>query len=394
MRSTIAKLLSVTVLGLASLAAGCGGDDGAGGADRVKVGVVLSITGPAGTLGTPERDTIEAFRDSLSKAGGANIEWIVEDDGSDPSKAVAAINRLVSEDNVDAIICCSTSPNTLAVQPAIDSAKRPAISLAAAAAIVEPAAEKKWFFKTPYNDRLTLDVATDDMLEQDLRSVAFLAADDAYGESGLKEFEALAEEKGIELTGSEKFAATDKDMTAQLTRLQRGNPDAYVIWGIPPAAAIAQRNVRDLGIEAPVYQSFGVANQAFLDLSKESAEGVRIAGGRLLVVGDLQGETPLEKKIISFAERFEEETGSKPNPFAGNAYDAMVIINDAVKRATEADAEGADLRERLRQEIERTKDLVGVTGIYSFSPSDHAGLDERSVVMIEVRDGAFAPAGE
>ena len=381
-----AGCLCAIVLALAALA-GCGGDGR--GAKRVKVGVVLSITGPAGSFGTAERDTVDAFKDSLSNAGGARIEWIVQDDGSDTTKAVAAVNRLVREDHVDALICCSSSSNTLAVEPAVDAAQRPAISLGDAAAIVEPAGDKKWFFKTPYNDRLTLDVATDDLRGRFLSPVAFLAADDAYGTSGLKEFNALAGQKGIQMSGSEQFADTDKDMTAQVTRLQRGEPDAYVIWGTPPAAAIAQRSVRALGIDVPVYQSFGAANQAFLDVSGKAAEGTLIAGGQLLIARELDGDNPLQKRIISFSDRFKKETGSAPTPYAGYTYDAMVIIRDAATRAVESGAEAEALARRLRDEIEKTHNLVGVTGIYSYSPDDHAGLDKRSLAMIEVIDGKF-----
>jgi branched-chain amino acid transport system substrate-binding protein len=381
-----ASCLGAIVLALAVLA-GCGGDDGR--AKRVKVGAVLSITGAAGSLGTAERHTVDALKDSLSHAGGARIKWIVEDDGSDPAKAVAAVNRLIRENHVDVLICCSTSSNTLAVQPTVDAAQRPAISLGDAAAIVEPAGKKKWFFKTPYNDRLTLDAATDDLRGRFLSPVAFLAADDAYGASGLKEFKALAGQKGIQVSGSEQFADTDKDITAQVTRLQRGKPDAYVIWGTPPAAAIAQRSVRDLGIDVPVYQSFGAANQVFLDLSGKAGEGTLIAGGQLLIARDLDGDNPLEKRIISFADRFKKETGSAPSPYAGYTYDAMVIIRDAARRAVESGAEGKALARRLRDEIEKTHNLVGVTGIYSYSPDDHAGLDKRSVAMIEVIDGKF-----
>jgi branched-chain amino acid transport system substrate-binding protein len=227
-RLIAAGCLGATVLGLA-LVAGCGGNGG-GAATRIKVGVVLSTTGSARTVGTSERNTVNAFKDSLSDAGGAHIRWMVEDDGSDPAKAEAAVERLMRRDKVDAVICCSTSSNTFAIQPAVNSAQRPAISLGDAATIVEPAKARKWFFKVPYSDRLTIDVATDDMRGRFLSPVAFLAADDAYGRNGLKEFKALAAEKGIEISGSEEFADTDRDMTAQISRLQRGHPDAYVIW--------------------------------------------------------------------------------------------------------------------------------------------------------------------
>jgi branched-chain amino acid transport system substrate-binding protein len=390
MNPRTASYVAAIVLGLALLV-GCGGDGG-GSAKRMKVGVVLSITGPAGALGTAERDAVDAFKDSFRDAGGTSIRWIVADDGSDPNKAVAAVNRLVRKDHVDALICCSTSSNTLAIQPAVDSAKRPVISLADADAIVEPASERKWFFKTPFNDRVTLDFLTDDMKGRFVNPVAFLSADDAYGESGLKEFKALAAEKGIQISGSEKFAEAAKDMTAQITRLQRGKPDAYVIWGTPPAAAIAQRDIRDLGVDVAVYQSYAVANQTFLDLSGKAAEGVLIPGGRVLFAPVLDPDEPQKKKIISFADRLKKATGAAPSQYAGYAYDAMLIIRDAVKRTAESDAEGDALGTQLRDEIEKTHGLVGVTGTYSYSPDDHAGLDKSSVAMIQVIDGRFLPS--
>jgi branched-chain amino acid transport system substrate-binding protein len=225
-----------------------------------------------------------------------------------------------------------------------------------------------------------------------LNPVAFLAADDAYGKSGLKDFKELAADKGIQISGTAKFADTDKDMTAQITQLQRGHPDAYVIWGLPPAAALAQRSLRDLGIDVADYQSFGAANQAFLDLSGKAAEGTLAAGGQLLAPDRLDGDMPLEKRIISFADRFQQKTGSAPDQFAGYVYDAMTIIRDAAKRTVDSGVEGDALARRLRDEIEKTHGLVGVTGIYSYSPDDHAGLDKSSVAMLEVHDGKFVPA--
>jgi branched-chain amino acid transport system substrate-binding protein len=371
--------------------AGCGGDDGA--AKRVKVGVVLSLTGPARSIGSSERNTVDAFKDSLSQAGGReHISWVVADDGSNPATAVAAVNRLVGKDHVDALICCSTSANTLAVEPAVTAAHRPMISLGDAAATVEPAGEKKWFFKTPFNDRLLLDFVTDDLRGRFLNPVAFVAADDADGRAGLRDFQMLAREKGIRISGSEVFANTDRDVTAQLMRLQRGKPDAYVIWGAPPAAAIAQRDARELGIDVPIYQSYRVANRAFLRLSGRAAEGVLIAGGQVLFAPVLDGDEPLKKRIIAFARRFRKATGSAPDPYAGYAYDAMSIIRNAVARTAGGNVEGDALGDRLRDEIESTHDLVGVTGTYSYSPDDHAGLDKRSVAMIEVVDGRFLPA--
>jgi branched-chain amino acid transport system substrate-binding protein len=268
----------------------------------------------------------------------------------------------------------------------------PTIALAAATAITEPTDEKQLFFKTPFNDRLTLEVTAADMKQQAITRVAFLASDDAYGESGLKAFEAAARSNGLTLTGTETFAPTDTDVTAQISRLRGGDPDAYMIWGIPPAAAVVQRNLRQLGITEPAYQGLGVTNATFLKLSGKSAEGVRIAAGKLLVGSSLAADDPLAESIQSFTDRYREAVGSEPNPFAGYAHDAMLIMQSAVDRAV-AGSDG-ELRSRIRNEIERTRELVGVTGVYNFAPDDHVGLDESSVTMIEVEDGKFTPAAD
>jgi branched-chain amino acid transport system substrate-binding protein len=374
---------------------GCS-NSSAGGGDTVKVGVVLSITGPAGSLGSPERDVVNAFKDSLSKVGDTRIEWIVEDDGSDTNRAVSAVNRLISEDRVDAIICCTTSPNSLAVQTAIAPTGVPNMALGAASAITAPASEKKLFFKTVPTDSLSLGVTAQDMKERGLTNVAFLGSDDAYGESGLEAFQAAADDQGLTVSGAETFAPTDTDVTAQLTRLRRGNPDAYLIWGVPPAAAVAQRDLRRLGIEAPAYQGLGVTNQTFLDVSGGAAEGVRIAAGRLLIAPSLSENDPLGKSIRQFVERHQEAIGRPPNPFSGYVYDAMVVVHDAIDRAVTAGAEpgsGDALRSAIRDQIEQTSNLVGVSGVFNYSPSDHVGLDERAITMIEVEDAKFASAG-
>lgn len=398
MKRTVGTICVVLLVATSLIA--CGDSNGGGGdgdsAEPVKVGVVLSLTGPASSLGTGQRATVNTFRKQLSKTAGRPIEWIVEDDASDPTQAVAAVNRLISE-GVAAVLCCTTSPNSLAIQPAIEQAQLTNIAMAGAADIVEPAREKSLFFKTPPTDTLTIEVAVDHMVSQGIDSAAFLSSDNAYGESGLEAFREVARQQDIEVTGAETFADTDEDMTAQLTKLRRGNPGAYVIWGIPPAAAIAQRNLRDLGIEEPAYQSFGVANDQFIELAGGAAEGVLIAAGQLILVPGLEGDGELEKSIVDFADRYRQANGERPSSFAGYMYDAMVIMRDALDRALESGADLGDpeaFRASVRDQVEKTADLVGVSGVYTYSPADHVGLDERAVTIIEVRDGRYVAAGD
>lgn len=396
MNNTVTRLGSALSLLAAVILTGCAGGGGDASSDPVKVGVVLSITGPAGSLGTPASEAVETFKDDLAKADGRRIEWIVEDDASNPTDSVAAVNRLINE-GAAAVICCNTTPNSLAIQNAVEQAKLANVALAGAADVVEPPEEKEWFFKTPPTDALTIEVLTDDMLARGIDSAAVFASDTDYGQSGREAFEEIAAEKGIEVTGTAEFSDTDNDMTAQLTQLRRANPDAYVIWGIPPAAAVAQRNLADLGIDQPAYQSFGVANKEFIELAGGAAEGVRLAAGELLLLPNVEGEDPLGESILAFSDQYQQATGEIPGTHAGYAHDATVIVHDAITRVLEAGVDPGNMttfRERVRDEIENTTELVGVTGVYTYSPTDHVGLDERAVTTIEIQDGSFVRAGE
>ena len=368
--------------------------DTAGGDETIRIGVVVSVTGSASSLGEPERNTVQLFEEEFSEIGGAEVEWIVEDDASDPTQAVTAVKQMIDQENVHAVVCCTVSPNSLAIIETVDGDEVPNISLAASAQIVEPAAEREWVFKTPQNDALMVDVLTDHMLEQGIESVAFLGFDDAYGEGGLAAFEQVISEKPLEMTGRETFAREDTDVTAQLTQLSRDNPDAYLIWAIPPGADVAQKNLVDLGLEGVVYQSHGVANATFLELGGNAIEGTYLPAGKLLTVDDLPDDDAQKDVLLAYRDGYEEEYGDgTANTFGGHAYDAMLVLEGALERALEDDADPADVeafRSTLRDEIETTSELAGTGGVFSYSTDDHAGLDTEAVVMLEVSGGDWS----
>ncbi|MPZ90358.1 MAG: ABC transporter substrate-binding protein [Actinobacteria bacterium] len=368
--------------------------DTAAGDETIRIGVVVSVTGSASSLGEPERNTVQLFEQEFSEVGGAEIEWIVEDDASDPTQAVTAVKQMIDRENVHAVVCCTVSPNSLAIIETVHGDEVPNISLAAAAQIVEPASEREWVFKTPQNDALMIDVLTDHMLEQGIENVAFLGFDDAYGEGGLAAFEQVIAEKPIEMTGRETFSREDTDVTAQLTQLSRDNPDAYLIWAIPPGADVAQKNLVDLGLDGVVYQSHGVANATFLELGGNAIEGTYLPAGKLLTVDDLPDSDAQKEVLLAYRDSYEEEHGEgSANTFGGHAYDAMLVLEGAIERALDGDADPSDVeafRSALRDEIEATSDLAGTGGVFSYSADDHAGLDTDAVVMLEVSGGDWS----
>lgn len=384
----------VALLLIAGAACSAPSDTASEGDDTIRIGVVVSSTGTASSLGEPERNTIELFREQFSEIGGKEVEWIVEDDASDPTQAVTAVKQLVDREDVHAVVCCTVSPNSLAVVETVQAAETPNISLAASAMIVEPADEKPWVFKTPQNDALMVDVLTDHMLDQGVNKVAFLGFDDAYGEGGLAAFEAVIADKGIEMTGNESFAREDTDVTAQLTQLSKANPDAYLIWAIPPGADVAQTDLVNLGLEGQIYQSHGVANATYLELGGDAIEGTYLPAGKLLTADDLSDDDPQKDVLLEYRDSYEEEYGEgTANTFGGHAYDAMLVLQGAIERAVEDDADPADVdafRTALRDQIEATTELPGTGGVFTYSPDDHAGLDTDAAVMLEVTGGDWS----
>ncbi len=367
----------------------------------VKVGVVVDITGGASSLGVPERNTFQLYQDELGTAQGPNgavrIQYVITDGESDPTKAVIAVKRLIDEDRVVAIVCCTTSPASLAILQTVQASRLPNISLAAAVQIIEPVQERKWIFKTPQTDRLMIDVLTDHMQRSGILRVAFLGFDDAFGQGGLTELERIAAQKRIEVIAKESYARSATDVSTQITRAMGRNPQAFLIWAIPPGANVANKNIRDLGIQLPIYQSHGVANKTFLDLGGASVEGTILPSGAILVAELLPDSNKQKQVLLSYIERYEGRFGKGTrNTFGGHALDAMLILRPANERTLKQGIRPENIggfRSVLRDQIERdTKELVGITGIFTFGPTDHLGLDRRAAVMVQVRNGTWAPA--
>ncbi len=364
----------------------------------VKVGFVVDITGGASSLGIPERNTIQLYQDDLgtvqSPKGPVKIQYLITDGESDPTKAVLAAKRLIEEERVAAVVCCTTSPASLAILATAQSARVPNISLAAAVQIIEPVEQRYWIFKTPQTDRLMIDVITTHMSKSGVRRVAFLGFDDAFGQGGLVELDRIASQKGLEVVAKEAFARAATDVSAQVTRAMGRGPQAILIWAIPPGANVANRNIRELGHTLPVYQSHGVANKTFLDLGGASVEGVLFPSGKVLIAEQLSPSDKQRPVLVEYARRYESKFGpGTRNTFGGHALDAMLILKQAIERTVKRgflpDNVGG-FRRVLRDEIEAgTKETVGITGVFSMSPKDHMGLDERAAVMIRVQGGTW-----
>ena len=352
----------------------------------IKIGVVLDITGAGASLGVPERQTIEMLADQVNAAGGVNgrkVKLYIEDNQSTEDGAAKATTKLLTTEKVDVIIGASRTGPSLAMRPIAEKAEKPMVSLAANAKIVDGS---KWVFKTAQNDRVVLEKMVDDMKAKGITQVAVALDASGFGE-GIPEMLAdVGKAAGITVAKVEKFAPDATDFTSQMTNLRASNPQAVLIWGIPPAAGLAQKAYKQLGLNVPVYQSHGIGNQAFLDTAGDTADGLRAPLGRMLVADQLKADDPQKPVVTKFISDFKAKYNANPSTFAGHAYDGFMITVEALKKA------GTDSA-KLRDALEATSKWPGVSGVFTMTPTDHSGLTKDALVMVTVENKAWKVAG-
>jgi branched-chain amino acid transport system substrate-binding protein len=350
---------------------------------QVKVGAVLSASGPASFLGDPERKTLDMYVEDINSKGGINgqkLQLIVYDDSGDANAARTFATRLIEEDKVVAMVGGTTTGATLAMIPVFEDAQVPFISLAGAVQIIEPV--RKWVFKTPHTDRMACEKIFDDLKRRKLTTVALISGTDAFGKSMRDQCVAVAPKAGITIAHEESYGPGDSDMTPQLTKIKAtAGIQAVVCAGFSQTPAIVTRNYRQLGIEYPLYQSHGVASKQFISLAGATANGVRLPAAALLVASKLPDSDRQKSVVVGYQTTFEAKTGQPVSTFGGHAYDGLMILVDAAKRAGSFDSG------TLREEIERTHNYVGTGGVVNMSPTDHLGLDLSAFRLLEIKDG-------
>ena len=377
------KLNNKTLLALAALCAATLAH-----AD-VNVGVTLSATGPAASLGIPQKNTIALMPTSI---GGQKVNYIVLDDASDTTVAVSNTRKLITENKVDVILGSTTTPNSLAMIDVVAEAKTPMISMAASARIVEPVDDKKrWVFKTPQNDiMMSLAIATS-MANAGVKTVGFIGFADAYGEGWYGEFNKVAALKGLKVVASERYARTDTSVTGQVLKLIAANPDAILIAGSGTPAVLPQRTLKERGYTGKYYQTHGVANNDFLRVGGKDVEGTLLPSGPVLVATQLPANHPVTKSALEYVTKFEAMYGKgSTSTFGGHVWDAGLLMQSAVAIALKKAQPGTpEFRAALRDALETTKELHGAHGIFNMSPTDHLGLDQRARVMVKIENGAW-----
>ena len=353
---------------------------------QVKVGAVLSVSGPASFLGDPEKKTLDIYIDDINAKGGINgqkLQLVLYDDGGDANAARTFATRLVEEDKVAAVVGGTTTGTTMAMMPVFEDAQTPFISLAGAIEIIQPV--RKWVFKTPHTDRMACEKIFADLKRRNLTKVALISGTDAFGHSMRDQCIAVAPAANITIAEVENYGPTDSDMTPQLTKIKAApGIQAVINTGFGQGPAIVTRDYRQLGIEYPFYESHGVASKQYIGLAGAAADGVRLPAAALLVADKLPDNDPQKPVVVAYKNTFEAKTGQPVSTFGGHAYDGLMILAAAAKRAGSFD------RAKLRDEIEQTRGYVGTAGVVNMSPTDHLGLNLSAFRMLEIKNGDWA----
>lgn len=375
MKQTMKKLVAGAALTLAAF--------GTIAAEPIKIGSVLSVTGPAAFLGDPELKTIQMYVEDINKKGGVlgrQIQFVHYDDGSDANKANGFAKRLIDDDKVDIIVGGTTTGSTMSMVPLVERAGVPFISLAGAVVIIEPV--KKQVFKTPHTDRMAAEKVFEDMKKRGITKVALLSETSGFGQSGKKETEGVAAKYGITLVANETYGPKDTDISPQLTKIRNApGVQGVFIFGLGQGPAIATKNYKQLGITLPLYHAHGVASQEFIKLAGPAAEGVRLPAAALLVADKLDAKDPQKAVVTNYTNAYQERWKTDVSAFGGHAYDGLIIAVDAIKRAGSTD------KAKVRDAIEATKGYVGTGGIVNMSATDHMGLDLTAFRMLEIKNG-------
>lgn len=354
---------------------------GAMAAEPIRIGALFAVTGPASFLGEPEKNTLEMLvKETNAKGGigGRKVDLVVYDTQGDVTKAVQLANKLIKNDKVSVIVGPSTTGETMAVIPVVEKEKVPLISCAAGIKITEPV--KRWVFKTPANDHVAAEKILIQAAKLKQKNLAIITVSDGFGSSGREQLKALAGKKGFRIVADEVYGPKDTDMTAQLTKIKAGKPDAIICWGTNPGPAIIARNVKQLGMKIPLYMSHGVASKKFIELAgADAAEGIMLPAGKLTVFDKLQKNDPQAKLLRDYDQAYRKAFGVEASTFGGYAYDAFLLITNALKVGSSPS--------QIRDGIEQAKKIVSVSGIFSMSPSDHNGLDLSAFEMIRIAKG-------
>ena len=361
-------------------------------AEPIKIAGIFALTGRAAHIGTAQKDAVLLAIDEANKQGGINgrmLEMVMEDTESNPTKAVMALKKILESEDVVAIIGPTLTGTAMAMRGFIEKEKIPAFMHSGGDVILmapldkkDPKSMPKWTFKSPYKAADAMGKICQYMNKHGIKKIGFIYSNEGFGKDGLRNVKVQAPKYGVEIVAQEAFQPKDVDMTAQLTRINGKGVDAIIAWTVGPAMGIIAKNIKQLGIKAPLFECHGAGDPIFWKVAGESGEGVMMPSTKI-VVGDQLPDSDIQKKmILDYVKAYQAKFNREPGTMVAYGADAAFITVNAIKKV------GPD-RAKIRDAIENTTGYVGISGIYNISPQDHNGLSMDDIVMIKATKGGW-----
>jgi branched-chain amino acid transport system substrate-binding protein len=355
---------------------------------EITIGVSLSTTGPAAALGVPERNVLEFVPKEI---GGVPLKLIVLDDGGDPASATTNARRFVTESKADVMIGSSIVPSSIAMSNVANEAGIPHFSLSP---MPFTPAREKWSVDMPQPVAIVGKVMYDHMKAKGVKTLGYIGYSDSYGDLWFNDFKEQTGAMGMKIVDDERFARPDTSITGQALKLISANPDAILVGAAGAGAGMPQSELRDRGYKGLIYQTHGAAVIDFIRIAGKSAEGVLMASGPVMYP-EGQPDSALTKKpglVLNAA--YEAKYGANSrNQFAGHAYDAFELLKRVIPVALKTAKPGTpEFREAIRQALLSENEMAATQGVYNFTEKDRNGVDDRSRMLLTVKNGKYIPA--
>lgn len=356
---------------------------------QVKIGVIVSSTGPAAFVGIPQKNAVALLP---RKMGDFSVEYLVYDDASDPTQSVQLTKKLLGEYKIDALIGPSGSPNAMGVLQVMAEAQTPMLAPVGTSAVVLPMDDKKrWVFKTHPNDDVISTSLVAAMSKRGVKTIGFIGRNDPYGENWHKTFAPMAQKAGIQIVANERYNRQDTTVTAQVLKLMAAKPEAILVAGVAADAALPHLQLIDSGYKGAIYHTHGSASNDFIKLGGKKMEGTLVVGPLLVVPDEIPDSFATKKVTLDFVTGYEKQVGSRPPIFGAGSYDAGLLLTRAIPDAAKKGKPGTpEFRTALRDALEGTKEMLASQGVITMTPADHSGFDHRGTVLMTVKDGKFA----
>jgi branched-chain amino acid transport system substrate-binding protein len=356
--------------------------------NEITIGISISTTGPAAALGIPERNALDFVPKEI---GGVPLKVIVLDDGGDPTNATTNARRFVTESKADIIMGSSTTPPTIAVSNVANEAGIPHLGLSPFPITPERA---KWSVDMPQPVPIMGKVLYEHMKAHNIKTVGYIGYSDSYGDLWFNDLKKQGEGMGLQIVDEERFARPDTSVSGQVLKLLAANPDGILIGASGTAAALPQTELRDRGYKGLIYQTHGAASMDFIRIAGKAAEGVLMASGPVMDPEDQPDSALTKKPGLALVRAYEAKYGANSrSQFAGHSYDAFLVLERVVPAALKAAKPGTpEFREAIRQAFMTEREIAATQGVYNYTEKDRSGLDDRSRILLTVKDGKYVLA--